>query len=275
MTFVWIDRTGQRHELTEPNLIVAEGEALTREIDRLVGLLDDGDRAARDLARSEIAPRQERFDQLVADLGRWNEHATATTREAALDLAEKISSLPTLIEHVLLVVDLHDEHEMLFKETAGDPAARAAQLNEPMTTRQARAVGQCNARIPPASTATRGEVKAWLDGYPQFRRQRHADSGWFAWTDRDGHAHRLVDPLKIETEMAEISGDLAALRPRLVAEPDTTKLYMAVNKAGALWERMSILQEELERFEREADARDRTECKQWAADWRAKRKATS
>ena len=275
MTFVWIDRAGQRHELTEPNLIVAEGEALAREIDRLVGLLDDDDRAARDLARGEIAPRQERLDQLVADLERWNEHANAATRAAALDLAEKIRTLPTLIERVLMVVDLHDEHEMLLKDTAGDPSARAAQLGEPMTARQACAIDQCNARIPPASTATRGQVKAWLDWYPQFRRQRHADTGWFAWADRDGFAHRLVDPLKIETEMAEISGDLAALRLRLVAELDPTKLYALLNKAGSSWERMSILQEELERFEREAEARDRTECKTWAADWRSKRKATS
>ena len=267
MTFVWTDRDGRRHELADPQPMLVEGEAIAREIDRLVGLLDNDDRSTRDLARNQIVPHQRRLDQLQADLERWNEHATAVTREAALDLVEKIRSLPALLERVL--------HEMLLKDTAGDPTARAAQLNKPMTARQARAIELGNARTPPASTATRREARAWLDGYPQFRRQSHADAGWFAWTDRDGHAHRLVDPLKIETEMAEISGDLAALRPRLVAEPDPAKLYALVNEAGASWERMSILEGDLQRFEGEAEARDRTECKAWAADWRSKRKAAS
>lgn len=274
MTFVWIDDKGQRRELMDPQAIVAEAEAVAREIDGFAGLLDSDDRSMRDLARKQIAPLDARLDRLIADLERWNAHATATTSAAALELAEKVRGLPDLLARVILVVDLHDEHESLLKETAGDPTRRAALLAKPMTQVQARAVAVCDSRTPPA-TATRDEARAWLDGYPQFRRQRHGDGGWFAWTDIKGHAHRLVDPLSIEIEMAEISGDLGALRPRLLAEGDPAKLLAAVNRASTLWERLANLQRDLERFESEADARDRTECSKWAADWRAKRKPVS
>ena len=275
MTFVWIDGKGQHLELADPQAIIAEAEAVAREIDGFVGLLDSDDRSMRDLARKQIEPLDARLNRLIADLERWNVHATATTSAAALDLAEKVRGLPDLLARVILVVDLHDEHQSLLKDTVGDPTGRAELLAEPMTQVQARAVAVCDSRTPPPAAATRGEARAWLEGYPQFRRQRHSDGGWFAWIDISGHAHRLVDPLPIEIEMAEISGDLGALRPRLLAKEDPAKLLVVVNRASILWERLENLQHDLKRFESEAEARDRTECRRWSADWRAKRKPAS
>lgn len=271
MTFVWTDRDAQRHELTEPLPILVEREATAREIDRLIGLFDNKDRSIRDLARNQIAPHLASLDRLDADLERWNVHATAVTRDAAEDMIEKIGSLASILARVLLVVELYDEHELLLKDTARLPEERAARLGAPMTELQSRAIAACNVRSPPATTTTRGDATAWLDRQPQFRRQRPSDGGWFAWLDREGHTHRLVDPLSIEMEMAEMKRELAAIRPRLIAEADPAALYETVNKASALWERLKILKQDLERFESAADARDQTECKAYAADWRSKR----
>lgn len=270
--FVWIDRDGRRHELGSPAPIEAEATALASEMDGCVALLDSPERQIRDPARAALRQLQLRLEQLRADLARWNEHAVAMTRLEAAKLAKEIERLPTMIADAVLVVSLHDEHDLILKATAGAPDTRARVLAGPATPLQRRAVAACSSRTPPPDTATRGEAKAWLDAQPKFARDVRVDGGWFDWTDRAGHAHRLASPLAIEREAAVIAAELAKLRPALVAGDDPAALYKALNLGVASWERLRSLKSELERFDREHEAREDAAWTAYAADWRSKRK---
>ena len=270
--FVWIDRQGQRHELDSPLPIETEATAIADEMDRFVAMLDNPDRMIRDPARSAIYKLHPRLGQLRGELVRWNEHAVAVTRAAAAKLAEQIDGLPAMLADVLLVVALHGEHDRILAATAGAPETRAQILAAPMTAPQRRAIAVCGSRTAPAETATRGEAKAWLDTQPRFARRTQADDGWFAWIDREDHAHRLADPLAIEREVAVIASELANLRPELTGTSASDALYAAVNAGCASWERLQILQGDLERFDREATAREDAAWNTYAADWRSKRK---
>ncbi|MET0374076.1 MAG: hypothetical protein ABW128_07450 [Rhizorhabdus sp.] len=272
--FVWPDRDGQRHELDSPAMIEAEVAEVAREMDGYVALLDNPDRMLRDPARTAIGWLRPRLVQLRADLVRWNEHAVAIIRGEAMNLAGRIERLPAKIADVLLVVELHAEQARLRAIAADSPDMQARMLAEPMTATQRRAISACASLTLPADTATRGEAKAWLDAEPRFARSGQVDGGWFAWADRNGHAHRLTDPLAIEREVVAIAKELAVQRPGLTATGDLDALYKAVDAAGASWERLRILQGELERYEREAAAREDTAWTAYAADWRSKRKTS-
>lgn len=140
-----------------------------------------------------------------------------------------------------------------------------------MTEHQRQAIAACASRTAPPDTATRGEAKTWLDAQPRFARGSQVDGGWFGWVDRNGHAHRLIDPLPIEREAAGIAKELAALRAALTGTETADALYEAVDAGVASWERLKILQGDLERFDREATAREDTAWTANAADWRSKR----
>lgn len=271
MSFAWTDREGRIHQLNDPQPILAEAEVFAREIDRLVGLLENAERAVRDGARVVIGAAQARLDVLLADCERWNDYATGITRQAALDMVEKIDRLPVLLARVMLVVALHDEQRLLVEQTAGLPAVRAERLAAPMTDTQRQAIAACNRRSPLPATASRSEAMSWLDQQPQFARQPDGDDGWFAWVDRHDYAHRLAGPLRIETEMVTVARELRGMRVKLAGPSAPDLLYSCANEAGALWEHLSNLQAELERLDREAEARDLAECKAYAADWRSKR----
>lgn len=272
--FVWTDRQGQRHELDNPALIEAEAAALAQEMDRYVDMLDNPDRMIRDPARAAIGRLQSKLKRLSDDLTSWNDHAIAVTRAEAAKLAEQIDRLPTTLADVLLVVGLNDEHNRILAITSGAPEMRARALDEPMTTLQRGAITACASRAAPPDTATRCEAKAWLDQQPRFERRRHADDGWFAWIDRKGYAHRLADPLAIEREVAKIAKELGELCPTLTDPTEPDALYTAVIAGAASWERLSRLQQDLERFDREATARDNAAWSTYAADWRSKRKTS-
>jgi hypothetical protein len=272
--FVWTDRDGQRHELNSPARIEAEVAEVAREMDGYVALLDSPDRMLRDPARTAIGRLRPRLEQLRADLARWNEHAIAIIRGDAMNLAARIEELPGMIADVLLVVELHGEHARLMAVTNDAPQMRARRLAEPMTAHQRQAIAVCASRIAPPGTATRGEAKAWLDAQPRFARAGQVDGGWFGWVDRNGHAHRLGDALPIEREVAAIAKELAALRPALTGASNADTLYEAVDAGGASWARLQILQGDLERYDREATAREDTAWTAYAADWRSKRKTS-
>lgn len=272
--FMWIDRDGQQHELDSPAMIEAEVGTVAREMDGYVALLDNPDRMLRDPARTAIGELRPRVAQLRADLARWNEHAVAIIRGEAMNLAKHIDEMPAMIAHVLLVVELHGEHAR-FRAIAGDaPDMQSRMLAEPMTATQRRAIGACASRTAPASTATRGEAKEWLDQQPLFARGGQIDGGWFGWVDRNGHAHRLSDPLLIEREVAAIAKELTALRLALTSAGTADTLYQAIDAGCASWARLQILQGDLERYDREATAREDTAWTAYAADWRSKRKTT-
>lgn len=272
--FVWTDRDGRDWELDNPTRIEAEATAVATELDRYIDILEGPERALRDTARAEISRVQPRLKQLHSDLARWNDHALAATRAEAMKLAEQIDRLPAMIADILLDVELHGEHGRLLAVTADAPDMRARRLAEPMTAHQRRAIAACVSRTAPADTATRGQAKTWLDAQPRFARGGQVDGGWFGWVDRKGHAHRLADPLPIEREVAGIAKELAGLRPALTGRGTADALYGAVDAGFASWERLQILQQDLERFDRAAIAREDAAWTAYAADWRSKRRTS-
>lgn len=272
--FVWTDSDGQEQKLDNPTRIEAEATAVATELDRYIDILEGPERALRDTARAAINSIQPRLKQLRSDLARWNDHALAVTRAEATKLAEQIDRLPAAIADALLVVELHGEHSRLLAITTDAPDMRARRLAEPMTAHQRQAITAWASRTAPADTATRGEAKTWLDAQPRFARGGPVDGGWFGWVDRKGYAHRLTDPLAIEREVASIAKELAGLRPALTDPGTIEALYDAVNAGVASWERLQILQGDLERFDREATAREETAWTAYAADWRSKRKTS-
>lgn len=271
MSFAWKDRDERSHDLESFEPILAEAETISREIDDLVALLENEERMIRDRARALLQPLQARLEQLQRDVARWNAYAGAETRRAAGALLHEIGALPGRIGGVALVVALHDEHQRTIDVTDGAPRTRADIMAGGMTLTQDRAIAACRSRTPPPARASRAEAKAWLDNQPMFARRLSVDGGWFAWTDRHRHAHRLVDPLPIEREVVALAAELTAMRSSLANTDDPVALYSAVKTASDWAERLSILEADLERFGSEAEARDLAACKAYAADWRGKR----
>lgn len=169
------------------------------------------------------------------------------------------------------MVALHDELDDLFERTGGDPDARQTALAEPMTSIQRRAIAASGSRTPPEDTATRAEAKAWLDAQPRFNRTGGIDGGWFGWTDRHHHAHRIADPLPIEREVIAVATELIGSRAALGNVSDPYGLYETVTQASVLLERLKFLQGDLDRFELEEKAREDSAWSKYSADWRSKR----
>lgn len=272
MTFVWTDRNGRRHELDAPALIEAEAEALAQEKDRYIDMVDNPDPMIRDPARAAIRKLGPEFKRVSDDLARWNDYAVEVTRAEAAKLVEQIDRLPTLLAEVLLVVELHSEHDRMIAVTTGAPETRARILSSPATPLQHRAIAACRSLDAPPDAATREDVKAWLDAQPRFARRSHADDGWFTWFDREGHAHQLMDQLAMEGEIAVIVGELTDLRRKLICASAPDDLYAALNSGFALLERLQILKGDFERFSRAELAREDAAWSNYAADWRSKRK---
>lgn len=268
--FFWTNGEGQQLNLDDPTAIEAEMEEISQDIDAVIGMLDDPDRFIRDMARKVIQSHRPRMEKLQADLARWNVHAAALIREGASQLVILIDGLPEMLAEIEAVVSLHDEHEQVIEATWGAPAMQQEFLARPATAIQRWAISVCDSRDKPLDP-TRAEAKAWLDCQPRFARVSNEDDGWFAWIDRHGHAHRLVDPLPIEREMVVFSSELTRLRPALSGSDPVDAVHAAVSSGVASWNRLAILKGDLERFEREAETRDRASCKTFAADWRSKR----
>ena len=271
MNFEWTDREGCLHLLTSPALIVEESDAIERQVDRLLPGLENADVKIADTARRLIAPLVARLEQCSADHDRWDAHADRLTLAAAEELCAQIVTLPDGMADAARVVALHDEHDEMLTSTHGKPEKRASMLADRMTVIQRRAFMAIDILSMPAETVTRGEGKAALDLEPRFARSQADTGGWFGWSDRSGHAHRLVDALPIERELVAVAGELTALLPALRDHSDPVALFTIVEGAVALWGRMSILRYDLERFGCEADARHLGACKQFAVDWRSKR----
>ncbi len=271
MTFVWIDARGERHELTDYQPIIDEVEAISRDIDALVVLANDDNATVREPARDAIRKAHARLRRLGSDLEHWNRHVESQTRRAAAELVSAIDALPAAIGTVTLVVELHDEHDDLIELTGSDPDARHTALEEPMTSAQRRAIAASGSRTPPKDTASRAEAKAWLDAQPRFSRAGGVDGGWFGWTDRHHHAHRIADPLPIEREVIAVATELIGSRAALGNVSDPHDLYQTVTQASVLLERLKLLQGDLDRFDQEAKAREDSAWSKYSADWRSKR----
>lgn len=269
--FKWVDRSGTCHLLDDYQPMTEEIRAIESEVDEQLSGLENPERSVRDCARQIIENCHRRLVQLEADILRWNEHAEAETRSAASELLGQIDQLGAELQDVRLLVGLHDEHAGLLHDSRHTPEQREVALTGPATPRQMLALALTGAG-PKPDIATRAEAWEWLNSQPRFRRSLINDGGWFTWIDPDGHAHRLVDPLAIERTAITCLRQLDAMKGDLEVKDAPEALFITVERGVALMNKVNVLKHDLERFEREADARDLAQCKAYAADWRSRRK---
>lgn len=268
--FRWSDRHGVDHDLAHYQPIIDEVSAIEAEVDGQLTGLESADRAVRDRARAVIDERRRRLVQLHADILRWNNHAEAETRSAATALAGQIDALSAALKDMRLLVGLHDEHARVLHDSRDAPDRRQAALAGPATPRQMLALTLTHGTMKP-QTPTRAEAWAWLISQPRFHRSPVSDGGWFAWIDPAGHSHRLHDPLPIERMGITILVELEAMRDGLRTEQPLDTLFPQVERGLALLDMVNVLKADLERFDREAEARDLAACKAYTADWRSRR----
>ena len=266
----WIDRVGTCHLLDHYQFIVDEIGVLESEIDAQLPGLESPDRAVRDRARQIVENRHHRLVELQADLVRWNGYAEEETRKAAADMLGQIAQLSAALKDMRLLVGLHDEHAQLLHDSRHAPEQREAALAASATSRQVLAIALVESATKP-DDPTRGEAWEWLSDQPRFQRSLTSDGGWFAWVDPDGHAHRLVDPFAIERMMITCLVQLEAMRADLAMQNPSDALFITVERAFALMNKVNDIKQDLERFDREAAARDLAACRSFVADWRARK----
>jgi hypothetical protein len=269
--FKWTDRFGTSHMLDHYQSMAEEIRVIQGEMDELLPGLESPDREVRDRARPIVEERHHRLVQLQADIVRWNAHADAETQSAAADILGQIAQLGSALQDMRLVVGLHDEHAKLLRDSSDASEQRDAALAGPASPRQMLAIELMHSTSKP-SAPTRAEAWTWLNSQPRFRRTLASDGGWFAWVDPDGHAHRLIDPLPIERMAITLLGQLEAMRDDLGMRDAPERLFITVERGVALMNKVNAIKSDLDRFDREADARDLAQCKAYAADWRSRRR---
>lgn len=268
--FQWVDRHGVQHIISHYQPMLDEIGVVEAEVDALLPDFESTDRGVRDRARMQIERRHDRLVQLQADILRWNAHADLQTQEAAVDMVRQIEQLGIALQDVRLLVNLYDEHAQLMRDTDTAPEQGADILSGPATPRQLLAISLVRSAEKPTEP-TRAEAWAWLNRQPRYQRSLPSDGGWFIWTDPDGHVHRLVDPLAIERKAITLLYKLHGLRNDLGVKDAPETLFAAVERGVALMDMVNSIKQDLERFDREAEARDLDQCKAFAADWRSRR----
>lgn len=269
ITFKWVDRNGLVHALSSPMPIEEEADAISREIDRVLERMKTASADRKSELRLVIRSHSFRLQQLHEDAERWNCHAAEQIDEDAAKLVEYIKKLLTEVQPIMIIALLHREHEELMTDTEN----RDQMLVGEMTRAQRMAVARSTVEPKPSPDATRREVHEWLKGDPAFYRPRTDEGGWFECHDAAGAMHRLLSPLRIEMGIADIANHLCALMPALRGEVSQNEKVHAVETANPAIRRLSVLQVDLERFEREQDEREDDEWHVWETEWRKSRPA--
>ena len=267
ITFEWVDRNGVLHELSSPTPIEEEADAISRDIDQVLGRMENASADRKSELRLVIQSHCSRLQQLQEDVERWNCHAHEQTDADAVELVEYIEMLLIEVQPMLIIALLYREHEKVMTDTEN----RDQILDGEMTRAQRTAVARSTVEPKPRRDATRREVHEWLKGDPVFHRPRTDESGWFEWHDADGVMHRLLSPRRIEQEIADIAHHLRLLLPALRGEVSQNDKAHAVETADPAIRRLSVLQVDLERFKREQ--REENGWQVWATKWRKSRPA--
>lgn len=161
-------------------------------------------------------------------------------------------------------------HEETLQELA-DPSTRAQLLSGPMTEAQEWAIKSSHLAPKPSVDATRGEALEWLNNDPAFYRPLSDEGGWFEWRDADGLTQRLASPLKIETEIGELTVTLQniniKLSEALLKKAGLEDLRSELECVNTVFFRLSVLQRDLERFAQEQAEREEQEWKRFENEW--------
>ena len=269
ITFEWVDRNGVVHALSSPMPIKEEADAICGEIDRVLERMTTASADRKSELRLVIRSHTFRLQQLQKDAERWNCNAYEQIDADAANLVDEIEKLLIDVQPMLIIGTLHKEHEKVMTDTEN-----REQILEGQTTRAQRmAVARSNLEPKPGPDATRREVHQWLEGDPAFYRPRTDEGGWFEWHDADGVLHRLLSPLRIEIEIADLALHLRPLLPALRGEVSQNEKVHAVETANPAIRRLSVLQVDLERFEREQDEMEDNEWQMWETEWKKSRPA--
>ena len=268
-TFEWVDRNGLLHELSSPMPIEKEADAISREIDQVLGRMENASADRKSELRLVIRSYGFRLQELQEDAERWNCHTYEQIDADAANLVGKIEKLLIEVQPMLIIALLHREHKKVITDTEN----RDQMLNGEMTRAQRMAVARSTVEPKPSSDATRREVHEWLKGDPAFYRPRTDEGGWFEWYDADDIMHRLLSPRRIEMEIADIAYGLRPLLPALKGEVSQNEKVHAVETANPAIRRLSVLQLYLERFAREQEEREENEWHVWETEWRKSRPA--
>jgi len=269
ITFEWVDRNGVLHELSSPTPIEEEADAISGDIDQVLGRMENASADRKSELRLVIQSHCFRLQQLQEDVERWNCHAHEQTDADAVELVEYIEKLLIEVQPMLIIALLYREHEKVMTDTEN----RDQILDGEMTRAQRTAVARSTVEPKPSRDATRREVHEWLKGDPKFHRPRTDESGWFEWHDADGVMHRLLSPRRIEQEIADIAHHLRPLLPALRGVVSQKDKAQAVETANPAMHRLSVLKVDLERYAREQKEREENEWHVWETERRRSREA--
>lgn len=259
IAFEWVDRHGVAHALSSPDPIDDEAEAISEEIDQAIARMENASVDRKGELRHIIQKLGLRLRQLQTDAERWNSHAFKQIDADAAKLIEYIQKLSIETQPMLIIAALHKEHETVMR----DAENRDRILDGATTHAQRMAVARSTVETKPGSDATRREVHEWLKGDPAFYRPRTDEGGWFEWHDPDGILHRLLSPRRIEQEIADVAQSLRELLPALRGEVSQNEKVHAVEAANPAINRLPVLEGDLERFEREQEAKEEAEWQDW------------
>lgn len=263
-SFQWIDASGVTLILDTSDQIQVEAGELAAKIDRLFREVDMLAGDAKDRKRREIHTAAARLDQLKADAKRWNDYIELEARERARGLANDIRTINRNAKLLRLVVDLHDEFEMVSANNPsrleGEPSHIQQRASASATTNEARDIG------PTFVTAFK---RLQLD--PLFYRPESDEGGWFEWIDGDGVLCRLASPLAVEREVDEIVGTLFGMIPRLETDLPHLETVEILQSVDDLWNRLAVLRVNLESFQQESSTRDDEEWERAKREWQRTR----
>ena len=264
ISFEWVDRYGNAHALSSPVPIDDEAEAISQEIDQVLERMENASAEPKSELRLVIRNHSLRLQQLRADAESWNCHAYELIDTDAAKLVEYIDKLLIDVQPMQIIAVLYQEHEKIVTDT--ENLGRI--LDGEMTRAQRIAVARSTLEPKPDSKATRREVHDWLTADPVFYRPRNDEGGWFEWHDDLGVVHRLLSPRRIEQEIADIALGLRKLLPGLRGEVSQNEKVHALEAVNPAINRLSVLQVDLERFERERDEKEEDEWQAWEAEWK-------
>ena len=269
ISFEWVDRHGVAHQLSSPMPIDDEAEAISQEIDQIIGRMENASPTKKSELRLTIRSHGIRLQQLQEDAKNWNCRASQQVDTDAAQLAESIVKLMIELESMIIAVVLHQEHETIMM----DAHNRDRMLDGETTQSQRTAITHSNLEPKPRVEATRREVHEWLKADPVFYRPRSDEGGWFEWSDAQGVVHRVLSPLRIEKEIVTIADDLQKLLPVLRNKVSQNEKANAVEAVSSVTNRLSVLQADLERFTREQGEREEDEWQKWETEWKKTRQA--
>ena len=233
--FVWVDRSGARHDLDSCAPIEVELAEIDAVLKAFVADLISEDETTWRAAMNASEPHVLRRNVLVVELQRWNDHADAQALEACAVMREEIGRL---IGEAAFVERLHGCYrEWQDRVRSGSPEGPATNLQRGVIAQAAAILGLVTPAI-----ATFRNAHGWLMGQPATNRTAlPASEPAFVWSDRHGHAHQLRSLIPIEAEHCAIVRELAEMADDLRPDAPPATRLLTLERASTRGNRIQIL----------------------------------